>query len=201
VLNEPTVTNTYGEVPVGDNAGAFARGFTTGPDATAVSFNSAAGTATFTFDQRLDISGGFVADPTGFILLDQDGTPIPSATATDVTATPSAAGPVQVTVDFPPAAFSVAKAVMICGTPSPAVAGFAAQPACNGNNSGTVFSSFEDDPNAQQILSPFATSAVLKTGSHAHWKHASRMSRKTVAKQLAAARHRAHARKRHHRHS
>jgi hypothetical protein len=64
-----------------------------------------------------------------------------------------------------------------------------------------VFSSFEEDPNVQQILSPFATSAVLKAGSHAHWKHATRLTRRALAHQLAAARHRAHARKTHHRNS
>ncbi len=85
VLNEPSSSNTYGMVPVGDNAGAFARGFTTGPDATAVSFNSAAGQAVINFDQRIDLTGT-IADPAGFVLLDSDGTPVAGAAATDVTA-------------------------------------------------------------------------------------------------------------------
>src|SRR6202012_5577178 len=95
VLNEPTSGNTYGSVPVGDNAGAFARGFTTGPDATAVAFNSTAGTATITFDQRIAATGAGGAPSAlgNLVLLDQDGTPIPSATATNVTAFPGPAGP------------------------------------------------------------------------------------------------------------
>ncbi len=129
ILNEPGSNSTYGSVAVGDNAGAFARGFTTGPDATAVSFNSAAGQAVINFDQRVDLTGT-VADPAGFVLLDSDGTPVAGATATDVTGTPSAAGPVQVKVDFPPAAFSVAKSLEICGRPDDS---FGTPPECGGN--------------------------------------------------------------------
>ena len=114
----------------------------------------------------------------------------------------------QLTVDYPPAAFSVAKSLEICGRPddsfgTPAECVPSGRPEVAprqiviGNAAGSVFSSFEDDPNVQQILSPFATSAVLKAGSHAHWKHATRLSRRAVAHQLAAARHRAHARQTH----
>jgi hypothetical protein len=199
VLNEPGVSNTYGEVPVGDNAGAFARGFTTGPDATAVTFNSTTGQAVVSFDQRVDLITD-TPDPSGFVLLDSNGSPVAGAAATGISGVPSAAGPVQVTVDYPPAAFSVAKAIEICGEPSDIST---AQPAeCGpGTGGGSVFSSFEQDPNVQQILSPFATSAVLKAGSHAHWKHATRLSSRAFAHQLAAARHRAHARHTHHRNS
>ena len=66
--------HTYGSVPVGDNAGAFARGFTTGPDATAVTFNSTTGQAVVSFDQRVDLVTA-MPDPAGFVLLDANGSP------------------------------------------------------------------------------------------------------------------------------
>ena len=71
-------TNARGSQPIGDNAGAFAHGFTTGPDAFAVSFNGTNGTATVTLDQR-------VADCVGsdIVLLRNDGTDLgnPSGTS------------------------------------------------------------------------------------------------------------------------
>jgi len=200
VLNEPTSGNTYGSVPVGDNAGAFARGFTTGPDATGVTFNSTTGQAVVTFDQRVDLVTT-PPKPAGFILLDQDGTPVASAAATGATGVPSAAGPVQITVSFPPAAFAVAKALEICGAPDnigtltpPAECGATVQlQTVQSSGAGIV----GHDPNVQQILTPFATSAVLRPGAKAHWKHATRLTRKQFERMLRAAERRAHSR--HHR--
>jgi hypothetical protein len=200
VLNEPASGNTYGSVPVGDNAGAFSRGFTTGPDATGVTFNSTTGQAVVSFDQRVDLVTT-PPNPAGFVLLDQDGTPVASAAATGATGVPSAAGPVQITVSFPPAAFAVAKALEICGPPdniNTRLAGTFAGPAecVAGVAGGTVFSEHLPGngawPNVQQILTPFATSAVLRPGAKAHWKHATRLSRRAFARQLRAAERRAH---------
>jgi hypothetical protein len=205
VLNEPGSGNTFGSVAVGDNAGAFARGFTTGPDATGVTFNSTSGQAVVSFDQRVDL----VTTPPntlGFVLLDQDGTPVASAPATGATGIPSAAGPVQITVSFPPAAFAVAKALEICGPPdniNTRLAGtFAAPAECPaGVTGGTVFSDHlpccGEWPNVQQIISPFATSAVLRPGARAHWKHPTKLSAPAFARELRAAERRAH--RRHHR--
>jgi hypothetical protein len=197
VLNQPTSGNTFGSVPVGGNAGAFARGFTTGPDATGVTFNSTTGNVNVLFDQRVDLTGTLPA-PAGFVLLDQDGTPVASAGATGATGVPSAAGPVMITVSFPPAAFSVAKALEICGTPDDLGVITAPAECTGGTTTGSVFSSFEDWANVQQIVSPFATSSVLKPGSHAHWRHATRISRATLHREMAAAKRRAKADLRHH---
>jgi hypothetical protein len=200
VLNEPASGNTYGSVPVGDNAGAFARGFTTGPDATGVTFNSTTGQAVVSFDQRVDLVTT-PPNPAGFILLDQDGTPVASAAATGATGVPSAAGPVQITVSFPPAAFAVAKALEICGPPdniNTVLAGtFLAPTECvAGVTGGTVHSGHLPGngswPNVQQIVSPFATSAVLRPGAKAHWKHATRLSKRQFERMLRAAERRAH---------
>jgi hypothetical protein len=196
VLNEPTSGNTYGSVPVGDNAGAFARGFTTGPDATGVTFNSTTGNVVVSFDQRVDLVTT-PPKPVGFVLLDQDGTPVASAAATGATGVPSAAGPVQITVSFPPAAFAVAKALEICGPPDN-VGVFAAPAECGGTViGGRVVSSGISWPNVQQIVTPFATSAVLRPGAKAHWKHATRLTRKQFERMLRAAERRANSR--HHR--
>jgi hypothetical protein len=193
VLNEPASGNTYGSVPVGDNAGAFARGFTTGPDATGVTFNSTTGQAVVSFDQRVNLTT-VPPKQVGFVLLDQDGTPVASAAATGATGVPSAAGPVQITVSFPPAAFAVAKALEICGPPDN-VGVFAAPAECGGTViGGTVVSSGISWPNVQQIVTPFATSAVLRPGAKAHWKHATRVSRRAFARQVRAAERRAHLR-------
>jgi hypothetical protein len=191
VLNEPTSGNTYGSVPVGDNAGAFARGFTTGPDATGVTFNSSTGNVVVSFDQRVDL----VTKPpitTGFVLLDQDGTPVASAAATGATGVPSAAGPVQITVSFPPAAFAVAKALEICGPPDNLL-GLPGE--CGATTAtGTVAGTSQEDPNVQQIISPFATSSVLRPGAKVHWKHPTKLSRRAFARALRAAERRANRR-------
>jgi hypothetical protein len=198
VLNEPASGNTFGEVPVGDNAGAFARGFTSGPDATGVTFNSTTGNVVVSFDQRVDLVNT-PPKPAGFVLLDQDGTPVASAAATGATGVPSAAGPVQITVSFPPAAFSVAKALEICGPPDD-LAAITPPAECGATVlSGTVLSTTNGglighQANVQQIISPFATSAVLRPGARAHWKHATRLSRRQFERMLRAAERRAHRR-------
>ena len=46
--------NLTGGVGVGGNAGAFATGFTTGPDAMSVTFNNSTGTVTVQMDQRVN---------------------------------------------------------------------------------------------------------------------------------------------------
>jgi hypothetical protein len=56
----PQNPNLTQSAPVGDNAGAFANGFTTGNDVPAVSFNSAADQATVSLDQRLCVTSGTI---------------------------------------------------------------------------------------------------------------------------------------------
>lgn len=61
--------NTVGTVPAGGNSGAFATGFTTGPDAVATTFDLPTNTATVTFDQRYTFG-----DSTKFRRVDNTGT-------------------------------------------------------------------------------------------------------------------------------
>jgi hypothetical protein len=178
--------STGGSVPVGDNAGAFARGFTSGPDAVGATFASATGDATVTFDQRV-FGDGTPNVPAGFVLLDQNGTPISGGAGANINFVPAAAGPMQVTVHFNPTAISLAKAIEICGPPDTL---FTTAPAeCAGSPGGSVFTSGLvpglNEPNVQQILSPFAVSAklikrvtVFNAAAHAK-KHAKKHAKHT----------------------
>jgi len=164
----PALTSTGGSVPVGDNAGAFARGFTSGPDAVQTTFNTGTGDVTVTFDQRV-----FVTDPpvpAGFVLLDQNGTAIVAGAGQTVTVVPAAAGPMQVVVHFglSQPTMALAKALEICGPPTDVFTGVNIPAECTsaGATGGSVFTSsdatpFPDEPNVQQILSPFAVSSHL----------------------------------------
>jgi hypothetical protein len=158
--------NGYGEAPIGDNQGAFASGFTSGPDAFRVTFTNATNTATILFDQRV-----FGTTPSSFVLLDANGTPLPGGTGTaagpaaSVTQTP---GSYQITVSFTGGSVANAKALEIRGpaaAPGTAAAAF------------TYFTSNEA-ANVQQIVSPTGSAAILKPGSklrfvkvHATTKH------------------------------
>jgi len=54
---------SMGTMPIGGNAGAFARGFTTGPDAYAATIDPAQDTATILFDQRVAYYDFTYVDP------------------------------------------------------------------------------------------------------------------------------------------
>lgn len=88
-------TNPPSGVPVGDNAGAFAAGFTNGPDATRAAFNGTSGQVLVQFDQRVDPAR---VAATQFRLLDSGGndvTPAGAGASVQTTAFQS-----QVTVSF-----------------------------------------------------------------------------------------------------
>jgi len=161
----PALTSTGGSVPVGDNAGAFARGFTTGADAVQTTFNNETGDVTVTFDQRIFVDSPPI--PSGFHLLDANGTAIVAGAGATVTVVPAAAGPMQVVVHFAlsPTAMALAKALEICGPPDDAFAAANVPAECAAATGGSVFTSdltpFPDQPNIQQILSPFAVSSQL----------------------------------------
>jgi hypothetical protein len=148
--------NAYGEVPIGGNQGAFAAGFTTGPDAFRVTFDAATNTATVLFDQRV-----FATTPASFVLLDANGTPLPGGTgqqagpAATIATTP---GSYLITVSFTGASVADAKALEIKG-PLATPVGLAA-----------AFTSTGNSPfNIQQIVSPTGAAAVLKPGAKVHW--------------------------------
>ena len=166
----PALASTGGSVPVGDNAGAFARGFTSGPDAVQTTFDTETGDVTVTFDQRVFASLVTPPVPAGFVLLDQNGTPIVAGAGQTVTVVPAAAGPMQVVVHFglSQPTMALAKALEICGPPTDFFAAGNVPVECTnaGARGGSVFTSFDptpvpDEPNVQQIISPFAVSSQL----------------------------------------
>ncbi|MGI8904034.1 MAG: hypothetical protein ACR2IP_10330 [Solirubrobacteraceae bacterium] len=159
--NTPFATNTPGSEPVGDNAGAFARGFTTGPDAFAATLNTTSGVATVFMDQRSVAAAGG-----GFFVLDQNGNTIGNAGVATFPA--QAAGPQPLSVQFTPAQLSVAKNIELLGPPQ---FGF-----------GSAIT-FAGQLNVQQILSPTVTSSVL---GRVHLK-GQLLSGKALAKRRAAA--------------
>jgi hypothetical protein len=94
---------------LGDNAGAFARGFSTGPDVTAVSFNQSSDQATVNVDQRLCIAtdcfiGVGPVLTSGIDLLPSFGNPTAAYNpiSYSVTNPDQAAGPQQVVLQFAP---------------------------------------------------------------------------------------------------
>jgi hypothetical protein len=147
------VGNDFGEVPIGDNQGAFAAGFTTGPDVFRVTFDAATNTAAVLFDQRV-----FFTTPSSFVLLDANGTPLPGGVgqqAGPVSANATTPGSYVITVSFTGASVAGAKALEIKGPQAGPAA--ASTHILFGTN------------NVQQIVSPTGAAAVLKRGAKVHW--------------------------------
>jgi hypothetical protein len=113
--------NATGGVPVGDNAGAFATGYTTGPDARSVTFNNSNGTVTVQMDQRVD--PGSLCDYSGgtcgngyFELLDNTGTVIDPQplSASVINNSPFQS---QVALTYPPGDLARSTQLLISGNP------------------------------------------------------------------------------------
>lgn len=149
--------NGYGEAPVGDNQGAKAQGFTTGPDAFRVTLNSTTNTAAVLFDQRV-----FGATPSSFVLLDANGTPVPGGVGQQA-GPPASPGttpsPYVITVSFSGVAVASARALEIKG-PLPTPSGSAA--ALTGLQIGVTPPPTvpPDDVNVQQIVQPTGSAAA-----------------------------------------
>jgi len=106
----PYFVNSPGAVPIGGNSGAFARGFTTGPDILSATINDSTDTATITFDQRvydydslddvefLDDHGNVLASPTAITI---PAFPQPEQETVGLSFDPSlvSLGPVQIELD------------------------------------------------------------------------------------------------------
>jgi hypothetical protein len=147
--------NGYGSSPIGGNQGAFAAGFTTGPDAFKVTFDTATNTATVLFDQRV-----FGTTPSSFVLLDTNGNPLPGGSG--VAAGPPATagttpGSYLITVSFTGASVANANALEIKG-PEATPAGMSAATTA-------TFDGFS----VQQIVSPTGAAAVLKPSAKVLW--------------------------------
>jgi len=113
VSNGTSFTNSPGTVPIGGNPNAFARGFTTGPDAFAVAFDLSKDVATIFFDQRvsgdqgvngitfLNANGNVVGNPTtGTVVVPNTPNPGPVAVTMDLSAAVAAQSPTQIALDM-----------------------------------------------------------------------------------------------------
>jgi hypothetical protein len=131
----PNNPNVFDARPAGDNAGAFARGFTTGPDVFNAVINKTTGVVTVGLDQRI-----FATAPGNVILLDSTGNNVATAPAGSVTFPTQAAGPEQITVQFSPGQTTTATNFALTG---PALA------------------TATGDINIPQILAATSTSSIL----------------------------------------
>jgi hypothetical protein len=87
--------NYYEGVPIGGNAGAFARGFTTGADVFGVVFNKAAGAVTVDLDQRANY-----VDTSEICLLNSAGDEVANPNPVSASIPTQAAGPEALTLQF-----------------------------------------------------------------------------------------------------
>jgi hypothetical protein len=88
--------NTPGSAPIGGNAGAFASGFTTGPDVFGVAINASTGVVTVDLDQRIDD-----VDTGDIELLDNTGAVV-AATPTPAFNSSAPPGPEVLTLQYSP---------------------------------------------------------------------------------------------------
>jgi hypothetical protein len=185
--------NTTGGVSIGGNAGAFATGYTTGPDARSVTFNNSNGTVTIQMDQTVNPSS---VGTTGWTLIANDGTVI-TANAQTASVVQNSAYQSQVVLTYFPTDLARAVAVQITGPPfcgtditsSSTPAAFTFGSGSTGPDGGTL----SPQGTACQVIAPTASGvafAHLNKGKvHVRWTH---LSHKQVARAL---------RHRHHKHS
>jgi hypothetical protein len=152
----PNLLNVADVRPAGGNAGAFARGFTTGPDVFNGIINKTTGVLTAGLDQRI------IADvPGNIILLDSTGNNVAAAGVGSVTFPSQAAGPQTITVQFSPGQSVNATNVSFGGA--------------------ALFTPAVGEPNIPQILSITSSGSLLhaarlhrhyskaKAAAHARW--------------------------------
>lgn len=165
--DNPLGFNVPGSGGIGDNAGAFARAFTTAPDVFAINIAKAAGTVSVNLDDRAKL-----VDTTKVVLFDVAGDPIvatPIGTSFNSTAGP---GPETVTVAYPPSALTnVASVQFLAGAFT--TNGLAATT--------TPAAPTGDELSINQLVGPLTNASILKEykafkAHHAksHKKHSSK---------------------------
>jgi hypothetical protein len=154
--------NTYESAPIGGNAGAFARGFTTGADVFGVVFNASAGAVTVDLDQRID---DYTLDH--ICLLNSAGDEVANPNPVSVSIPTQAAGPEAVVLQFVGGPTGpVAEASMIsigCNSADPFTDAFETP------LDATDETSSDDDDSVGQIVAPVGAAARLhavKVTSH-----------------------------------
>ncbi len=156
--NTDVFTNSPGSAPVGDNSGAFARGFTTGADAFSTTFNSTTGVVQISLDQRVATS-----NPAGICLYNSAGAQTGCATSSTPPPFPGP-GPETVAVQFPLTALSGAVALQLNAFFGPT----AFQTGLGGL----------DGSNVQQVLAPISSGAILREYRAFHHKHSKHHTKK-----------------------
>jgi hypothetical protein len=161
----PNNPNVFDARPAGDNAGAFARGFTTGADVFNAVINKTTGVVTVGIDQRI-----FGSNPGVINLLDSTGNAVATAAAGSVTFPTQAAGPEQITIQFSPGQTTTATNL--------ALTAYGALVTAIG------------EPSIPQILAATSTSSILHSAKlhRAQSKKATRAANAKTRKQEAALR-------------
>ena len=117
----PYIANVVDASPSGGNAGAFSRGFTTGPDVTAGIINTTTGVLSLNVDQR--VFPGAV-DPTTLRLIDGTGFDVTPTGSSGITVPTQGPGPETIQAQFSPGQASVAKNAALTFGGSPFTGGF-----------------------------------------------------------------------------
>jgi hypothetical protein len=193
------VCNTTGGVGVGGNAGAFATGYTTGPDFRSVTFNNSSGEVVLQADQRIDpasVTTGTGCAPNGtgcfWTLIANDGTVVTS-TPQSAAVQNNAPYQSQVILTFLTTELSRAVAIQVNGAP------FCGNDTWNnggpfGHASAHTFgdssSGFSAQGSVCQVLSPTASGAAFadpaKGKVHVRWHY---LTKKQIARKMARLRH------------
>jgi hypothetical protein len=108
----PSGNNLPGSAPIGDNAGAFASGFTTGADVFGVTMNKTTGAVVANLDQRItNVAVGNIS------VIGLDGNVIPTATPSSNFNSSAGPGPATLTLNYPPSQLTNATMIQF-NTPS-----------------------------------------------------------------------------------
>jgi hypothetical protein len=200
--------NSTGGVPVGNNAGAFATGFSNGPDAFSVTFDNATGSVAVQMDQRVDPTD-VSTTPGRFELLANDGTII--TTAPNSASVNNTGFLATVNLTYNPSDLARATALLIQGPPascepwtpasSPASGGTGS---CSSTPAAETFqvTGFDETGTVRQVVSPTASAAAFHdpaTGPlKVRWTKASKQQIRRALKRARRHSRRAHRHRRHH---
>ncbi len=156
----PSGGNMPGSAPIGDNAGAFASGFTTGPDVFGISMNKTTGAVVINLDQRIK-----AVATAAISVIGADGNVIATATPSTNFNSSAGPGPATLTLNYPPSQLTNATMLQInTGALTSPLAPFA--------------SSALDGENVGQIVEAVQSGAILKAYKAYEKKHAKHHSSK-----------------------
>ncbi len=118
--DNPTVSNLAGSAKIGDNAGAFSRAFTTGPDVFGVQMNKSTGLVSVNLDDRI-----VTADVSKIKLIAGDGGTVAAVPSPSFNSS-APPGPTTVQLQYPASVLTNVTQVQFLGCPGGACGGGAA---------------------------------------------------------------------------